>query len=210
MSAALVAAYWLRAALPCATRLPISTTRPSRAAAIAGSTTFAMRAIDSTCRRHINSPSDASQLAERPYAQHARGVDERVDAFGASRRRFGRGAVAQVDAHRGESIVRDRRRRDVEPDDAPTVGEQRLRDRRADAGARAGDDGALSFSLSLAWPLGSLGSVSFIAMRIRRIASPLGTDVGLLDDLRRLRRVVLLEADEVVDRSRREQQALLA
>ena len=66
ISAALVAAYWLRPALPRATRLPISTTRPAPLAAIAGIRMLPMRAADSTWMRHIVSPSCAFCLPSDP------------------------------------------------------------------------------------------------------------------------------------------------
>ena len=143
ISAALVAAYWLRPALPCATRLPISTTRPSRRAAPSpaprrrrGGWRHRRAGATSARRRRL-------QAAERADAQHAGGMHERAArpaleraaAARSQRRRRGRPRTA---CERRVLDARPARRRS--PCTLPAVGQQALGDRAADARAAAGDD----------------------------------------------------------------------
>src|SRR5215475_2534110 len=181
ISAALLAAYRLRPAFPCATRLPTRTTRPSRRPAMAGITIFAMRVTASTCRRHIGSKSCALSSPSRPT--------RRIPAACTS-------ADAPCAAHAAVSVA------------APSVRSTRTAANRG-CSMRGGltskpftCQSSASKRSATARPMPELAPVT----TARR---SFDTDVPLGDDLARERHVFALKAHEVVDRPGREDESLL-
>ena len=146
ISAALVAAYWLRPALPCATRLPMQHHAAlARPRAIAGSSTSARRMAASTCRRHISSPSSASRLPSGPTRSTPAACTSASDAA-AARGCGGSVAwrVAQVHRHGREARRASMAGGATGPGPSPCQpsASSALRNRLADARAAAGHDRA--------------------------------------------------------------------
>lgn len=73
-------------------------------------------------------------------AQHACGMDKRVNVRQRKRSLRNRRTIREIECNRLKLFVRDRRRRNVQPDHPPALNQQRIGNRETDAGAAASDN----------------------------------------------------------------------